>query len=111
MRIQTTISDMDPDQWVVAQGILQAEYDIPADATRVCLTLNHQGEERHVGIPLGAYIGLLGALGMDSLTQGLRTAMAVLTPDAVPGELSPDALPDDMDQHLSYRERLPGADA
>lgn len=97
MRIQTTITDMDPDQWVTAQGILQAEYDIPADATRVCLTLNHQGEERHVGIPLGAYIGLLGALGMDSLTQGLRTAMAVVMPDTFPVELTPDALPEPAD--------------
>jgi hypothetical protein len=96
MRIQTTITDMSGDQWVVAQGILTAEYDIPADATRVCLTLDHEGEDRHVGIPLGAYIGLLGALGMDSLTRGLLTAMAVLTPDAFPGELSPDVFSEDV---------------
>lgn len=84
MRVHTTITDMNPDQWETAQNIIRPGYDIPDGATRVCLILHHEDVERHMQLPLGSYIGLLGALGMDGMLDGLRTAMAALTPDALP---------------------------
>jgi len=87
MRLQTTITELSTEQWELAQKVLKTGYEIPADASRVCLTLEHNGEERHAEMPLGAYIGLLGAFGLTSLATGLQTAMAALTPDALPDHL------------------------
>lgn len=85
MRIQMTMTDLDEGRWAYLQSTVQAEYEIPEDATRVCLTFSHgEEEERHVEMPMGSVLGLLAGLGVLGLGQTIRTAMAALTPDALP---------------------------
>lgn len=87
MRLTTTIDRLTAEQWTIAHQILRTEYEIPMDASRVCLVLEHRGEERHAELPLGAYAELLRSLAADSVLSPLRTAMAALTPDALPDHL------------------------
>lgn len=85
MRLKVEITDLTPDQWDQAQKILKTEYTIPDGASRVCLTLIHGNEERHVETPVGALTGLLTGLNLGQafrgLSKALKTAMAALTPD------------------------------
>lgn len=85
MRLKVEINDLTPEQWEQAQKILKAEYTIPDGASRVCLTLIHGNEERHVETPVGALTGLLTGLNLGQafrgLSQAIKTAMAALTPD------------------------------
>lgn len=94
MRLKTEINDLTPEQWEQAQKILKTSYDLPENASRVCLTLVHGEEERHVEAPVSALVGLLISLTLtpafhqlaDAMTK-IR-AMAALTPDD-------DRLPED----------------
>lgn len=100
MRLKTEINDLTPDQWEQAQKYLKTGYDIPDGASRVCITLVHGDEERHVEAPVSVLTGLLFSLNLvpafrqlaDAMTK-IR-AMAVLTPDddRLPG--SSDHAPD-----------------
>jgi hypothetical protein len=69
MRLKVEIDDLTPDQWSCAQRMLQVSYDIPDGASRACVTLTHQGEERHVEMPASRVSGLLMGL---TLTTELR---------------------------------------
>lgn len=80
MRLQTTITELAPEQWVLAQKVLRTEYKIPENASRVCLTLEHQGEDRHVEMQVGTYIGLLASLGLTSLANAIEETMSAMAP-------------------------------
>lgn len=84
MRIQMTMTDLDEEQWACLQADVQAEYKIPEGSTRVCLTFSYGEEERHAEMPMGSVTGLLIGLGKIGPSQAIRTAMAALTPDALP---------------------------
>lgn len=94
MRLKTEINDLTPEQWEQAQKILKTSYDLPENASRVCLTLVHGEEERHVEAPVSALVGLLISLTLTPAIHQLADAMtkikamAVLTPDddRLPGE-------------------------
>lgn len=62
MRLKVEIMDLTPSQWEQAQRVLQTEYDIPDGASRACLVLIHNGEERHVEIPVAKLTGFLTML-------------------------------------------------
>jgi len=83
MRITTTIDRLTENQWTSAQKVLRTSYDIPMDASRACLVVEHRGEERHAELPLFAYMGLVGSLGLKAVDDGLGT----VTPDALPDHL------------------------
>lgn len=76
MRLKVEIDELDADQWDQAQRLLQAQYDIPENASRVCLTLVHKEEERHVETPVSALTGLLLTLTLvpafRSATESMR---------------------------------------
>lgn len=82
MRIQMTMIEVDEERWAYLQANVQAEYEIPEDATRVCLTFSYGEEERHVEMPLGSTMGLLMGLGMVGVTREMRNALAKLRPVA-----------------------------
>jgi hypothetical protein len=69
MRLKMEIDDLTPDQWCRAQEILQVSYDMSDGASRACVTITHQGEERHVEMPVSRVPGLLMGL---ALTETLR---------------------------------------
>lgn len=87
MRIKTTIDRLNENQWQFANRVLLTSYNIPKDASRVCLVIEHRGEERHAELPIGAYMGLVGGLGLKAVIEGYGTAQAALTPDALPDHL------------------------
>jgi hypothetical protein len=84
MRLQTTITGMTAVEWKFAQEVLRTEYTIGPDASRVCLTLEHEGEERHAEMPLGAFVGFVAGLGVNNTVQ---TVLAALSPDELPDHL------------------------
>lgn len=84
MRLQTTIDRLTDTQWTFAQEALRTSYEIPMDASRVCLVLEHRGEERHAELPLGAFIGLMAGIGINDT---VKTVMAALSPDELPDHL------------------------
>lgn len=84
MRIQMTMIELDEERWAYLQTNVQAEYEIPEDATRVCLTFSYGEEERHVEVPMGSIVGLLMGLGMVGVTRELRNALAKLRPVDLP---------------------------
>lgn len=84
MRIQMTMIDLDEERWAYLQATVQAEYQIPEDATRVCLTFGFGEKERHVEMPLGSTLGLLMGLGMVGVAREMRNAMAKLRPVDLP---------------------------
>jgi hypothetical protein len=87
VRITTTIDRLTETQWQFAGRILRTSYDIPRDADRVCLVIEHRGEERHVEIPLGAYVNLVRSIGLRAVIDGTGTAVAALSPDELPDHL------------------------
>lgn len=93
MRLKVEIDDLTPDQWATAQEVLRESYDIPERANRMCLTLVHGDEERHVEAPAGMLTGLLLSMAIRPTLQIIHSAMghlldpfnpvvvATLTPD------------------------------
>lgn len=114
MRIQMTVTDLDDERWAYLQANVQAEYKMPEDATRVCLTFSYGEEERHVEMPMGTTLGLLVGLGMVGVTREMRNALAKLRPVDLPEFLNQarrqadPSLPllptPDMVRHLSAKE-------
>lgn len=92
MRIQSTITEVTPEQWAYFQRTLKTSYTIGENDPRVCLTVQHEGEERHVEMPLGIYAGTLTGMGlseaMDRFRVQISTAFAALTPDTLPDHLN-----------------------
>lgn len=91
MRLTTTLTELTEGEWGVAQSILRPSYEISPDAIRVCLTVIHGPEERHVELPLGTFVEVTAALGLERVFEKihrLRTAQAALTPDALPDDLT-----------------------
>lgn len=90
MRLTTTLTDLTPEEWALAQSILRPGYEINPDTIRVCLTVVHGTEERHVELPLGTFVEVLTCLGLERTFRkfhaALQTAKATLTPDALPDE-------------------------
>ena len=87
MRLATTLTGLTSEEWALAQSILRPAYEINPDATRVCLTVVHGPEERHVELPLGAFVEVITAMGLERMLHRFhqfRTAQAALTPDALP---------------------------
>jgi hypothetical protein len=64
MRLKVEIDELTPDQWEQAQRMLQASYEIPDGASRACLLLMHEGEERHVEMPVSKVSVLLMGLNL-----------------------------------------------
>ncbi|HEU4751970.1 MAG TPA: hypothetical protein VFU47_02600, partial [Armatimonadota bacterium] len=86
MRLNSTLSGLTDEDWALIQELLRPSYEIEARAVRVCLTVVHGAEERHVEIPLGTFTEVMVAL---TLTRNMRNALraeAALTPDALPDE-------------------------
>ena len=81
MRLKAEINELSPGQWRHAQEVLLTSYDIRDSATRVCLTLVHGEEERHVELPVAVFIAVMSGLSMISATEKLSAARAILTPD------------------------------
>lgn len=85
MRLKVEIDELTPDQWRHAQEVLRTSYEIPDGASRACLLLMHEGEERHVELPASQLSGFLMGLSLVPAIQGLgravKLAMAALTPD------------------------------
>lgn len=93
MRLATTLTDLTPEEWALAQSILRPSYEINPEAVRVCLTVVHGPEERHVELPLGTFVEVITALGLERMFRKfhqLRTAQAALTPDALPDDITCD---------------------
>jgi hypothetical protein len=91
MRLTTTLTELTEEEWGVAQSILRPSYEISPDAIRVCLTMIRGPEERHVELPLGEFVDVMAALGLERVFEKIRrfrTAQAVLTPDALPDDLT-----------------------
>lgn len=84
MRIQITMTELDEERWAYLQANVHAEYEIPEDASRVCLTFSHGDQERHVEMPMGAIVGLLMGLGLVGVTREMRNALARLRPVDLP---------------------------
>lgn len=84
MRLQVNVIELDEERWAYLQANVRTEYQIPEDASRVCLTFSYGEEERHVEMSVGALIGLLMGLGMVGVTRELRNAMAKLRPVDLP---------------------------
>jgi hypothetical protein len=116
MRLQVNMIELDEERWAYLQANVHAEYVIPEDASRVCLTFSYGEEERHVEMTTGAFLGLLMGLGMVGVTRELRNAMAKLRPVDLPTFLdqvrrqADPALPflptPDMVRNLSAREAV-----
>jgi hypothetical protein len=91
MRLKVEIDDLTPEQWDQAQKTLKTSYDIPENASRVCLTLVHGEEERHVETPVSALTSLLWgmslALAFEALGEAVKTSTRWAPDD--------DRLPDD----------------
>lgn len=85
MRLKIEIDDLTQDQWRSAQEILKTAYDIPDGASRACLLVMHEGEERHVEVPASTVSGFLMGLNLipafRQVTDAVKLAMAALTPD------------------------------
>lgn len=79
MRLQMTMTDLDEDRWAYLQRTVQAEYEIPEDATRVCLTFGYGEQERHAEMPMGSLIGLLMGLGMVGVSKNLNAALVEIS--------------------------------
>lgn len=84
MRLAVEITELDEARWAYLQRQVRTEYQIGAHETRVCLTFAREGEERHIEMPMGILVGLLIGIGTVGLGDTIRTAMAALTPDALP---------------------------
>jgi hypothetical protein len=87
VRIHSTIDRLTESQWKFANQVLRTGYDIPADADRVCLVVEHRGEERHVETPVGVLASLVLSLNLPVVINGGATATAALTPDELPDHL------------------------
>ena len=85
MRLQIKITELTDQEWVFLQKTLQTGYSFPADASRVCLVLEHNGEERHAEMPLSSFIGVVGVVGVNNV---IRDVTAALTPDEFPDHLN-----------------------
>lgn len=85
MRLKVEINDLTPEQWDQAQRLLKTKYTIPDGASRVCLTLIHEGEEWHLETPVSAFTTLMWGMSLapafKELTRAFKEAMADLTPD------------------------------
>lgn len=91
MRLATTLTGLTEEEWALTQAILRPSYEINPEAVRVCLTVIHGPEERHVELPLGTFVEVMAALGLERVFEKiyrLRTAQAALTPDALPDDLT-----------------------
>ncbi len=84
MRLNVNVDRLTEAQWKFAQDALRISYDIPMGASRVCLVLEHRGEERHTELPLGAFIGLMAGINVNDNVQAV---IAALSPDEVPDHL------------------------
>ena len=91
MKANVQIDQLTDGQWMAAQELLQPSYDIPAHVSRVCLTLVHGEETRHVEAPVSVLFALTGVLVLTPALQATGMAMALLTPDD-------DGLPETADQ-------------
>jgi hypothetical protein len=80
VRLQLTITETDEDQWSYLHSAVLTEYEIPADASRVCLTFTHGEEERHAEMPMGSLVGLLLGLGMVGISRDLQRYLSKLKP-------------------------------
>ena len=113
MRLATTLTELTDEEWALAQSILRPSYEINPEAVRVCLTVVHGDQERHVEIPLGTFVEVIAALGLERMFRkfhaALSTAKAALTPDALPDDLgavpSTDPGPARQDCAFCHRER------
>lgn len=85
MRLKVEINDLAPEEWDQAKRLLKTEYTIPDGASRVCLTLIHEGEEWHLETPVSAFTSLLWGMSLGlafrQLAATVKVAMAALTPD------------------------------
>lgn len=94
MRLKVEIDDLTPDQWEQAVRLLKTEYTIPDGASRVCLTLLHEGEEWHLETPVSAFTSLMWGMSLapafKALAAPVKLAMAALTPDDDRLPASPD---------------------
>lgn len=77
MRLKVEIDGLTPDQWDHAQKVLQARYEIPDGASRACLLLMYEGEERHVELPASRLSGFLMGLNLVSAFKELTRAMKI----------------------------------
>jgi hypothetical protein len=87
MRLQITITELDEERWAYLQSNVHTGYNIPEDASRVCLTFTREGEERHAEMTIGALMGLLMGLGMVGVSRELRNVVAKLKPIDLPSFL------------------------
>ena len=87
MRARVRIKDLSAPQWARMQYRLQARYDIPAGAARVCAEFESghpQGEVRHVEMPVQEFATVLTELAALGLVQSLPERLPVLpAPDLV----------------------------
>lgn len=113
MRIQSTMTDLTEVQWAFVNATVLTSYPIDDLETRVCLTIEHGEQERHVEMPMGSYISLLTGVRLIPLSQTLsrfrenvRASMAKVAEAA----LTPDALPDHLEKARSAADpaRKPG---
>jgi hypothetical protein len=64
MRIQATIIELTDEQWSQFHEVLKTEYQFHEGDSRVCLTLIHGNEERHLELPLAAFGPLMNNRGV-----------------------------------------------
>ena len=76
MRLQIEITDMTDGEWKYAQEVIRAEYQIPAGASRVCLTMTHGDEERHVEMPLASFVGVSTGLILAGAFRAFSEALS-----------------------------------
>lgn len=103
MRLKVEINDLTPEQWEQAQEVLQAEYEIPNGASRMCLTILHGEEERHVEAPVMTLVSVVMSLtiapAIRKLSDAVRESSNMFTPVELRDPLTPIYIP-----------RLPTAD-
>lgn len=100
-----TITDLDEGRWAYLQANVQAEYEIPEDATRVCLTFTYGEQERHVEMSMSTLIGLLMGMGARNIGKSLNAFMTKVS-EGLKGR------PDQVRQDCAFchRERSPKDD-
>lgn len=77
MRLKVEINDLTPEQWDQAQRLLKTEYTIPDGASRVCLTLIHEGEEWHLETPVSRFTTLMWGMSLAPAFKELARAVKV----------------------------------
>ena len=75
MRLKVEIDDLTPEQWDQAERLLKDSYDIPEDASRVCLTLIHGPELRHHEVPVSAFTTLMWGMSLAPAFKELARAV------------------------------------